>query len=288
MALWGAPRRKKNGAPGGIALKPCGEGCQKSTSSGGPARCSQCENQPKSVLAMKPADAATVPAIGATTIVRACRTGASPLRPPQAVPWRGSARRPPRRPADTRPDSDTRRRRASLLRPTPAPRPPLGRLTRSSRSALASHSWASSRATWSGGLIDHPAILVSRVRDAADNVLGLLEARSAHHDHVDRHPDVAEHVAQTDALPSRVRDAVDHHQEVEVAVRSGRTCRHGPEHDDACRRRRRDEALHGCCERSVDGVHDVHHIAGAALSPRLGHPPRVVRTAPDTADPRYL
>src|SRR5665648_103964 len=49
----GAPRRKKNGAPGGIALKPCGEGCQKSTSSGGSARCRKCENQPKSVLAMK-------------------------------------------------------------------------------------------------------------------------------------------------------------------------------------------------------------------------------------------
>jgi len=53
MTLWGAPRRKKNGAPGGIALKPCGEGCQKSTSSGGSARCRKCENQPKSVLAMK-------------------------------------------------------------------------------------------------------------------------------------------------------------------------------------------------------------------------------------------
>src|SRR5450756_454288 len=53
MALWGAPRRKKNGAPGGIALKPCGEGCQKSTSSGGSARCRKCENQPQSVLAMK-------------------------------------------------------------------------------------------------------------------------------------------------------------------------------------------------------------------------------------------
>src|SRR5450756_1916715 len=54
MALCGASRRKKNGAPGGIALKPCGEGCQKSTSSGGSARCRKCENQPKSVLAMKP------------------------------------------------------------------------------------------------------------------------------------------------------------------------------------------------------------------------------------------
>jgi hypothetical protein len=46
-------RGKKNGAPAGIALKPCGEDCQKSTSSGGSARCSKCENQPKSVLAMK-------------------------------------------------------------------------------------------------------------------------------------------------------------------------------------------------------------------------------------------
>ena len=54
MALWGAPRRKKNGAPGGIALKPRGEGCQKSTSSGGSARCRKWLNQPKSVLAMKP------------------------------------------------------------------------------------------------------------------------------------------------------------------------------------------------------------------------------------------
>src|SRR5665647_2935942 len=54
MALWGAPRRKTNGAPGGITLKPCGEGWQKSTSSGGSARCRKCENQPKSVLAMNP------------------------------------------------------------------------------------------------------------------------------------------------------------------------------------------------------------------------------------------
>jgi hypothetical protein len=58
MALWGAPRRKKNGAPGGIALKPCGEGCQKSTSSGGSTQCRKCENQPKSVLAMNAALAA--------------------------------------------------------------------------------------------------------------------------------------------------------------------------------------------------------------------------------------
>jgi len=54
----GAPRREKNGAPGGIALKPCGEGCQRSTSSGGSARCRKSENQPKSVLAMKAAVAA--------------------------------------------------------------------------------------------------------------------------------------------------------------------------------------------------------------------------------------
>jgi hypothetical protein len=40
-----------DGAPGGIALKPCGEGCQKSTSSGGSARCRKWLNQPKSVLA---------------------------------------------------------------------------------------------------------------------------------------------------------------------------------------------------------------------------------------------
>ena len=50
----GARRDGRRTAPGGIALKPCGEGCQKSTSSGGSARCRKCENQPKSVLAMKP------------------------------------------------------------------------------------------------------------------------------------------------------------------------------------------------------------------------------------------
>jgi len=41
-----------DGAPGGIALKPCGEGCQKSTSSGDSARCRKWLNQPKSTLAM--------------------------------------------------------------------------------------------------------------------------------------------------------------------------------------------------------------------------------------------
>jgi hypothetical protein len=59
MALRGAATLKKNGAPGGIALKPCGESCQKSTSSGGSARCRKCENQPKSVLAMKAGGAVT-------------------------------------------------------------------------------------------------------------------------------------------------------------------------------------------------------------------------------------
>ena len=53
--LVAAPRRKKNGAPGGIALKPCGDGCQKSTSSGGSTRWRKWLNRPKSALAMNAA-----------------------------------------------------------------------------------------------------------------------------------------------------------------------------------------------------------------------------------------
>jgi len=45
-------------------LKPCGEGCQKSTSSDGSARCRKCENQPKSVFAMK------APAVATAALLR--------------------------------------------------------------------------------------------------------------------------------------------------------------------------------------------------------------------------
>src|SRR5690606_3287867 len=56
-----------------------------------------------------------------------------------------------------------------------------------STSAFVSHSRASSSTTSSRGFIDDLAVLVGRVGDAADDLLGLLKARSAHYDHVDRH-----------------------------------------------------------------------------------------------------
>ena len=84
--------------------------------------------------------------------------------------------------------------------------------------------------------------------------------RGAHHDHIDRHLDVAERVTKTDALLPRVRDVVEQHEEVEVAVRSGRAGRHGPEDDDARRRGGRAQTADHLFQQLHRIIHTAHHI----------------------------
>src|ERR1017187_6846927 len=94
--------------------------------------------------------------------------------------------------------------------------------------------WVSPGATsWrfspSGGLIETPAVLVRRIGDPADDVLGGLEPLRSDENHVHRILDIPNGIRDFEPLFMPVLGGRSDDQQIDVAVLCHLTCRGGAE-----------------------------------------------------------
>src|SRR5260370_42654891 len=117
-----------------------------------------------------------------------------------------------------------------------AKRPPSSRrwaAASKSCSPLAVHCATRLRRVLSGGRIEYFPVFVSRVGNAAEDILGFFEPAGRDDNHSNRITQISQRAADSDTLYCTVgRSGLDH-QEIDVAVARHLTPRSGPEQNDA-------------------------------------------------------
>jgi hypothetical protein len=136
---------------------------------------------------------------------------------------------------------------------------------------LSSHCRTNSRRATSGGFKEDASVLLGRVSDPSDDVLGFFEALAGHHDDIDRVLDVAQRPPDPDASVARIGWFRFHHQQVDVAVLGHLARGGGSKQDDPVRPRHREDASNNLIQQCFIDTHSVPSYAkppGVALGPR--------------------